>query len=161
MQDLLIKSDAVISDCGRYRYRLSRIWDHSLPLCVFIMLNPSTADAEQDDATIRRCRGFALREGFGGLVVVNLFAFRATDPKDLRSASDPVGPANDRYIIEATRDVDVRVIAAWGVNGGLLDRDNAVQRMTGPDLMCLGRTSRGAPRHPLYVKATQPLEPYQ
>jgi len=94
---------ATLSPCGRYRYRLGRRWAQhrlSLPL-LFVMLNPSTADAEQDDATIRRCTTFAVAHGFDAMEVVNLFAFRATDPADLWRAADPVGPDADRHIAEA------------------------------------------------------------
>src|SRR5690349_21188818 len=86
---------------GAYRYRLDRWWDRALPPLIYIMLNPSTADAERDDATIRVCMGRAKNEGCGGIVVVNLFAYRATKPEDMKRAADPVGPNNDWYILSA------------------------------------------------------------
>ena len=113
MLDLLTEADAVISDCERYRYRLTRRWDDG-PTCTFIMLNPSTADARKDDPTIRRCIGFARREGCAALLVINCFAFRATKPADLFAAEDPIGPENDRHIMAASLDADGQVIAAWG-----------------------------------------------
>jgi hypothetical protein len=150
-----VSRDAVISTCGRYRYRLSRVWDgRSLPL-VWIMLNPSTADAVDDDPTIRRCIGFAQREGCGGIEVLNLFALRATDPRALRSVRDPVGPDNDRWISEVLHPHS-RVIAAWGRNGDYLGRNKFVirnLRAMGIRIECLG----DRPNHPLYIKGDQPL----
>jgi len=157
--------DALISPCGQYRYLLVRQWNRSKPYLPFVMLNPSTADAQQDDPTIRRCMSFARREGCGGIVVVNLYALRSTDPKRLRDAGDPVGPLNGRVIYDAAvvaAEAGVPVICAWGVNditqaaGGAL----AQAREAGANIMCLGKTSAGHPRHPLYVKGDQPLERY-
>lgn len=135
---------------GRYRYLLWRRWAEADSL-LFIMLNPSTADAAQDDPTIRRCIGFARRWGFGGVEVVNLFAWRATLPRELAKARDPVGPHNDRAISLAVARSRA-VIAAWGVHGALGDRDAQVaQLLAATRLRCLGLTRDGAPRHPLYV----------
>src|SRR5215510_5582686 len=100
MADLFLERDAVLSDCGRYRYMLRRTWDHSKPRVLFVMLNPSTADAEIDDATIRSCIRLAKGAGYGSFEVVNLYALRATDPAELQRADDPVGPKNND-IIEA------------------------------------------------------------
>lgn len=157
--------DAMISPCRQYRYSLVRRWDRSKPYLPFVMLNPSTAGATQDDPTIRRCMSFARREGCGGIVVVNLYAFLSPDPKRLREVEDPVGPFNKRVIYDAAivaAEVGVPVICAWGVNditqaaGGAL----AEAREAGAKIMCLGKTSGGHPRHPLYVKGDQPLEAY-
>lgn len=135
---------------GRYRYLLWRRWAEADSL-LFIMLNPSTADAERDDPTIRRCIGFARSWGFGGVEVVNLFAWRATLPRALARARDPVGPHNDRAISQAVARSRA-VIAAWGVHGALGDRDEQVaQLLAATRLRCLGLTRDGAPRHPLYV----------
>lgn len=150
---------ARISPCGQYRYELSRIWGEG-PVLSFVMLNPSTADASVDDATIRRCLSFAKRDGFDGLRVVNLFAFRATDPSVMARAVDPVGPENDAYLLDLFMTDGPAVVAAWGAGGGLHGRDVAVRRlagMMGVDLLCLGATQNGSPRHPLYVRADQPL----
>jgi hypothetical protein len=156
--DLFERKNAVLSPCGRYRYRLSRTWDgHKLPL-VWIMLNPSTADAEIDDPTIRRCISFSKREGAGGLEVLNLFALRATDPKQLRIASDPIGPDNDEWIREVLHPHS-RVVAAWGEHGKYLGRGAAVLKTlaaSGLIVQCLG----DKPRHPLYIKGDQPLQAY-
>jgi hypothetical protein len=119
------------------------------------MLNPSTADAEVDDPTIRRCMSFARREGAGGIEVLNLFALRATDPGKLRDAPDPIGPDNDQWIREVLHPHS-RVVAAWGINGRYLGRDFAVLRNlreSGIRIVCLG----DKPKHPLYIKGDQPF----
>ncbi|SFI15082.1 DUF1643 domain-containing protein [Albimonas pacifica] len=144
-------SGAVISDCGLYRYRLWRRWGAG-PTCVFIMLNPSTADAKQDDPTIRRCIGFAKREGCGGLVVANLFAYRATSPKDMKAASDPVGPKNDEHLRWCADLATGPVIAGWGTHGSFMGRAAVVRRMLSGRISHLGLTAAGEPRHPLYLK---------
>lgn len=157
---------AVLSDCGCYRYTLTREWNGSLPALTFIMLNPSTADATLDDPTIRRCIGFARARGFGGLRVLNLFAFRATDPAEMKAAPDPVGPDNDEHLREmflAAAKVGVPIIAAWGAHGGHMDRESAVRALAaecGVTLMCLGATKDGHPRHPLYVPAAREFVSY-
>lgn len=152
-------SSAVLSDCGTYRYELRRVWDPRLPLAVWIMLNPSVADASQDDPTIRRCVAFAKVWGYGGIIVVNLFALRATDPRELASHPDPVGPDNDKHIVQAaTR--DGVVVCAWGAHKlttRRADRVLAVLRAEEITPRCLGTTKAGHPRHPLYVPASTPL----
>lgn len=149
---------AVISECGRYRYALTRRWSDG-PNCGFIMLNPSTADAERDDPTIRRCIGFARREGCGGLIVLNLFAYRATKPEDMAAASDPVGPHADHHLLDFIQNVDGPLIAAWGSHWMAKTRAADVTAMIGSHCSCLGKTKNGSPRHPLYVRADTPLEP--
>lgn len=156
-----MKKAAVISQCKKYRYSLSRTWDETLPTACFIMLNPSTADAEKDDPTIRRCVGFAKRLGCGGLVVVNLFAWRATDPARLAAVPDPIGPENDSHILRAATGCSL-VVAAWGTNVPVLHcyRPADVKKLVmavGASLTCLRKTKGGAPGHPLYVKADAPL----
>ena len=160
MQALIARS-AVISECGQYRYRLDRWWGKGTR-AVFIMLNPSTADADMDDPTIRRCIGFAKAWGADGLTVVNLFAYRATDPEALRECSAPVGPENDHAIRRAVAGAQ-HVVAAWGTNsfiGGRAYRVKKIIKEMGATLRCLGRTNSGNPRHPLYVPAAQPLEDF-
>jgi hypothetical protein len=117
------------------------------------MLNPSTADAVRDDPTIRRCIGFARRWGYGGVEVVNLFAFRASDPRALRGAPDPVGEKNDRHLASVARRVDAMVVA-WGVHGALAARDREVLTLLSrwARLLALGWTRSGSPRHPLYLR---------
>lgn len=142
-----------------YRYKLERRWGDAAP-AVFVMLNPGSADANLDDPTVRRCVAFARHEGCGGLVVVNLFALRVTDPKALRSHADPVGPLNDAFLREA-RSQGSPVIAAWGAHGSLHGRDEAVARLlAGCDVQCLGVTKDGHPCHPLYLPGDAPLRAY-
>ncbi len=149
---------AIISNAEYYRYSLWRIWDDEKPLVLFIMLNPSTADAEEDDATIRRCIRFVQDWGYGGLLVGNLFGFRATQPSELLRQGDPVGDENDYWLGRMMTKAEW-VVAAWGANGtrtraltiaGLAhDHDQP--------LFCLGETQDGQPRHPLRLAAdTQP-----
>ncbi len=154
-----MRRGARFSADGRYRYRLWRRWDRALPVVAFCLLNPSTADARRDDPTIRRCIGFARTWGFGGVEVVNLFALRATDPRQLRRAQDPVGPRNDRAIRSAARRAAV-VVLGWGAHPVARRRAGvAALRLGGARLVTLGRTRGGAPRHPLYLRAdTRPID---
>jgi hypothetical protein len=156
-----IRRDAELSDCGRYRYSLTRVWDESLPQVCWIMLNPSTADAEKDDPTIRKCVGFSKRWGAGGLVVVNLFAWRATKPADVLKASAPIGPFNDRAIRRYAQ--DRRLVAAWGANAQVIgERDTAVCELLGAEAIdCLRLTDNGYPWHPLYVPYDVEPIPYR
>jgi hypothetical protein len=123
---------------------------------VFLMLNPSTADANHDDPTIRRCIGFAKDRGFGGIDVVNLFAWRATRPSELLAVDDPVGPMNDMHIRAASE--GRTIVAAWGAGGSHRDRVAHVwQLIPFEHVVCLGITKHGHPRHPLYVRADAEL----
>ena len=121
------------------------------------MLNPSVADGKQDDSTIRRCVGFSKRWGYGGLIVVNLFALRATDPAELYCHDYPVGPRNESVLARTLDQPSVKlVVAAWGSHGNLMDRDRIMLRMArdlGKAVMCLGTTKDGRPRHPLRLAA--------
>lgn len=141
---------AEIDPTGKYRYRLTREWDDSKPSVLWIMLNPSTADALVDDPTIRRCIGFARSWGYGGIVACNLFALRATDPRELKTHPDPVGPDNDRFL-DIEYAITARAIAAWGIHGGERAKD-VLKRLH--HLQCLGITKHGHPKHPLYALAT-------
>jgi len=149
-------STAIISPCGTYRHTLKRRWAAG-PTCGFIMLNPSTADAEHDDPTLRRCISFAKREGCGGLIVTNLYQLRATDPAELRRHPDPIGPSADEYLLLAAAAADGPLIAGWGTKGG--DRGEHVAAMFSGVLWCLGRSKAGHPIHPLYRPADAPLVP--
>lgn len=150
-------SSAIFSKCQNYRYRLDRNWDDSLPPLAFGMLNPSTADHERNDATIERCERRAKLLGFGSLIVWNLFAFRATNPKLLDKQLDPIGPENDSFIQEALLETQERqgtVIVGWGSKGNLSERHVAIVAMAQRlciGLYCLGITNSGQPIHPLYV----------
>jgi hypothetical protein len=161
---LLYGSATATFDSARvYRYQLTRIWDELRPSAVWIMLNPSTADAEADDPTIRRCAGFTKAWGLGGLVVVNLFALRATDPRLLRRHPDPVGPRNDEFITEIVWP-DSLVVCAWGANRVADERSVDVLGILsarGAQPKCLGKTRDGYPRHPLYVRGSTELGPFE
>jgi hypothetical protein len=153
----VLESHALFSPCESYRYYLSRTWDAALGHVNFIMLNPSTADASVDDPTVRRCGLYARRWGYGGLVVTNLFAWRATDPSELRVAVDPVGPDTDAHILRSARQ-SALVVCAWGVHGSLHGRDAAVLELLNnvdalglSPLHCLRTTKGGHPAHPLYL----------
>ena len=150
---------ADVSPCGRYRYALGRRWGDG-PGLVFVMLNPSTADAERDDPTIRKCMSYARRWGYFRVIVVNLFAFRATDPKDLRAAiaigDDVVGPLNDAAIRGVVACAD-RVICACGAKPWAVDRAAAVtdiirNRKPHVSIEALAYAKNGAPVHPLYQR---------
>lgn len=153
---------AVFDRTGRYRYALTRRWAAEGPPVLFVLLNPSTADAERDDPTIRRCIGFARDWGHGAVEVANLFAWRATRPADLRRAPAPVGPRNDRHLLAAAGRA-ARIVLAWGVHGALHGRDAAVLallRREGHALECLGVTGGGQPRHVLYLPRDTAPRPY-
>lgn len=163
-----IDKTARLSDDGVYRYSLARYWNdlaRKSGYLAFVMLNPSTADASQDDPTIRRCVAFANREGYGGVHIANLFAYRATRPEDLKlTLCDPVGPDNINTLRQVAEDASL-IVCAWGSNADKIDRDHVracvpLLRSRGARLACLGKTANGAPRHPLYVRGDQPLEVY-
>lgn len=156
---LEITRNAIISDCGRYRFQLSRCWDTRKGVCCFIMLNPSTADDKIDDPTIVRCMEKATRWGFGTILVANLFAWRATDPGQLAKAADPVGHGNDKAIWAAVH-LSEMTVCAWGTGGKLNDRGQRISTrlLDGKVKMrCLGVTKCGHPKHPLYIPHDKPL----
>lgn len=161
--DLFLERDAVISDCERYRYLLRRAWDHDGQRALFIMLNPSTADAEVDDTTIRSCIRLCKSWGYGSFEAVNLYGYRATDPKDLAKAESPVGPDNDRVVEAAVNRCDT-AICAWGANGMVSPRNEQMLRLIWRrrhEAWCLGTTKAGHPKHPLYIKSGTPLVAYR
>lgn len=142
-----MEKSAIISECGLYRYELRRIWQPKTGLVCWVMLNPSTADANFDDPTIRRCMSYTARWGYGGIIVVNLFALRATNPKKLYKSENPVGTASSIYIKKASREARLTV-AAWGIQGSYLGRDRIVMEMLyNPHYLHL--TKNGSPHHPL------------
>lgn len=149
---------AEISPCGQYRYALGRRWGDGGTVA-FVMLNPSTADATMDDPTIRRCMGFAKAWGYGGLVVANLYAYRATKPADLWKAANPIGPNNDEHLARVAAGCD-QIVAAWGVNARP-DRIAEVLALPGMDrLTALALTKDGQPRHPLYLRGDLVPQPW-
>ena len=155
---------AVISNCGKYRYRLTRTVNpnNNKGAVAFLMLNPSTADSSLDDPTIRRCKAFANSWGYRELVVVNLYALRSTDPKALLTSANPVGEINKLHLVETALNHDF-VVCAWGCNAQPDHAEDMAKlfRVLGCKLMCLGVTRSGSPRHPLYVKGDTPLVEWQ
>lgn len=159
----LVSKGAFFSPCRTWRYLLWREWrvaENSDPQrdVAFIGLNPSTADENADDPTIRRCIGFAKAWGYDGILMLNLFAFRATDPADMKRAVDPVGPENDAKILESVGAAAI-VVAAWGQHGAYRSRAFDVRKklLKDFDVKCLGKTNNGHPRHPLYVRGDAKL----
>lgn len=157
----LSANTATISPCGQYRYTLSRETGLLYPetgSALFIMLNPSTADASLDDPTIRRCIGFAKTWGCPGLTVANLYALRSTNPNHLWQHDDPVGPDNDHWLRNLASEFE-DVVCAWGANAKPGRVQDVVEILTyaGARLWCLGATKSGAPKHPLYIKSDQAL----
>ena len=159
-------STAVYSDCERYRYLLTRVWNPDGPRALFVMLNPSTATEKQNDPTVERYERRARALGFGSFRVTNIFAWRDTDPRAMRAAADPVGPANDNAISDscdwAAAFTD-RIIAAWGTHGAHMARGSTVEhllRATQRPLHHLGLTKEGHPKHPLYIAYSQPPIPW-
>lgn len=146
---------ASFSRCMRYRYTLWRDWrDLITPsgYVMFIGLNPSTADDFQDDPTIRRCIGYASTWGFGAMCMTNAFAFRARHPKVMKKQHDPVGPENNRHLIDIAKHASI-IVAAWGADGAFQDRDQEIRALI-PGLHYLELTDGGQPKHPLYLRKT-------
>ena len=156
-----MQNDCVFSADRRYRYVLKHTWEplFSPKLCTWIGLNPSIADEQQLDPTLRRIRAFSAAWGYNGFIMTNLFGLVSTDPVGLYAVEDPIGPENDRYILEAAQETG-KVIAAWGALGGFENRCHAVlELLAGRDVMCLKETKEGYPIHPLYVAAdTEPTK---
>ncbi len=156
------KGATIDPDNPNYRYNLWRQWGDGSKKIVFIMLNPSRADAVIDDPTIRRCINYAQSWDFGLLEVVNLFAYRTKNPSDLAKVPDPIGPKNDFYLDRAITSASV-IVLAWGNQGCLQQRNISVLKKLVPrnNVYCLGITLKGHPRHPLYLKRNLCLVRYQ
>ncbi len=152
---------AIFDINGRYRYSLWRAWSSYHPRIAFVLLNPSTADEQRNDPTIRRCIGFARAWNFGSMEVVNLFAYRTTDCRELLKIDDPVGEENNYFLIQAVERCST-VVVGWGTRGTLLARDLQVLSLIAgrKDVHCLGITKNGQPRHPLYLKGDTVLVPF-
>jgi hypothetical protein len=147
---------ATFSACRRWRYLLWRRWDEARPAVNFLMLNPSTADELSLDPSCTRARNYAEDWGFGAVLITNIFAWRATDPEEMKRARNPVGRANDRAILRAAREAAL-VVCAWGNHGAHLGRAARVQRMlrqSGVRLHVLRMNRAGHPAHPLYLPRT-------
>ncbi len=148
---MIMNKDAVLSPCRLYRYELSRVWETEGPLVLFIGLNPSTADEMHDDHTIRRCIGYAKDWGMGGLMMGNLFAYRATDPKVMKQQyTKAIGPDNDEHLFKMAASADL-IVGAWGSMGWFLNRGRLVREMF-PNMKCLTWTKNGEPHHPLRLR---------
>lgn len=150
-------STAVYSDCERYRYALTRIWDPNGKRVLFVMLNPSKATEIQNDPTVERCERRARSLGFGAFRVTNIFAWRDTDPFQMRKAKDPIGPQNDDAIQEGAGWAD-QIIAAWGTHGAHLGRGPQMEtflRDQSKPIYTLGLSKHGHPKHPLYISYSQ------
>lgn len=146
-------STAIYSDCEKYRYSLTRVWEPEGRKVFFVMLNPSTATEVQNDPTVERCERRARTLGFGGFRVANIFAWRDTDPRNMRAAKDPIGPANDAMITDGCDWAD-QIICAWGTHGEHRKRGPQVEtlmRATNLPLYHLGLSKAGHPKHPLYI----------
>lgn len=153
----MLTTDADFSADSAHRYTLTRVWNHQAPVAFLIGLNPSTADHWANDPTIRREIGFAQSWGCGTFLKGNLFAYRATNPKVMRKAADPIGRDNDEWLMHMFRRADI-VVCCWGAGGSFMGRDMQVALMLrGKPLKCLGLTKDYSPRHPLYLKADAPL----
>lgn len=155
-------STALYSPCERYRYQLTRTWDAGGKRALFIMLNPSTATEVQNDPTVERCERRARALGFGAFRVTNIFAWRDTDPRAMRAAAAPIGPANDATLLDSCAWADT-IIAAWGTHGAHLDRGAQVAGLlarTGRPVHHLGLTKDGHPKHPLYIPYAQQPQPW-
>lgn len=146
-----MRTGAHFSDCRKYRYALWRYWQGDKDCVMFIGLNPSTADETKNDPTIRRCIGYAKDWGFGGICMLNLFAYRTTCPKILKIVSDPIGSKNNEFL---KMYADLRLtIACWGTQGTFMKRGETVINLLGREsLSCLGITKNGQPKHPLYLR---------
>jgi len=145
-----MKKSAEISECKKYRYDLFRVWDENKPYLMFIGLNPSTADYEQDDNTIRRCIDFAKNLNFGGICMCNLFALRSTNPKNMLLHTSPIGDKNDFYIKKHAKYAGM-IIVAWGNKGNHLNRDKEVIKIINRPVFALDINKSGQPKHPLYI----------
>lgn len=157
-----LERDAVFSECGRYRYLLRRTWDHGKPRALFVMLNPSTANAKDDDPTIRSCVRLMRALGYGSIEVVNLFGLITPDPSELFKSDAPIGPNNERAVHAAIVRCDV-VIFAWGAFPAAERKSQFFREWVKayrPAVYCLGKTKSGAPKHPLYIKSGTSLQVY-
>lgn len=160
---------ARLSPDGRYRYTLERTWNEGAPVLAWMGLNPSTADASQLDPTLRRVMDFSQIWGYGGFVMLNMFAFRATKPEDMLAAKEPIGAWNDRMILLTLARTDVHtLVVCWGSHGAHRGRDvqmaelcrNQAEGGRGVNVHCLGTTNGGQPKHPLYLPKITMFEPW-
>lgn len=153
---------AIFSDDRMYRYILTRTWDTTKPYIIFVGLNPSTADETEDDNTIKKLVRYSKRWGYGGIIMTNIFAFRATQPKDMKKAEDPIGPDNDRYLCNIISSGQATtVVAMWGNHGVYKQRGERVKQLLNEmefkgyiNLKCFEISKQGQPKHPLFLSET-------
>lgn len=159
--DLIERRVAVFSRCEKYRYVLEIIWDDRKPRCMVVGLNPSTADEMKDDPTLRRVKSFAKDWGCGSVKMTNLFAYRATDPREMKNQPDPIGPQNDE-LLRISSVNSIHIVAAWGNHGSFKGRDAEVLKvLSDRRIECFRVTRDGNPEHPLYIPSTQSLTLFQ
>jgi hypothetical protein len=157
-----LERTAIFDQTGQYRYQLTRRWQNHGPNVAFVMLNPSRANAQQDDPTLRACIQFAQRWEYASLAVVNLFGYCTAQPAVLKTVADPVGPDNDDYLLSIVREAD-RVVLAWGNGGSWVGRDRTILTLLRPyqaKLSYLQINRSGQPRHPLYINRSLSLQPF-
>jgi hypothetical protein len=157
-----VETTARFSECGQYRYRLTRVWDQNLPMVNWLMMNPSIANEERDDPTVAKCQRYARRWGKGGIIVTNCFALISTDPKALRTHESPIGPMNNSQLLSAAMESSL-VICAWGNPSSFMDRGQYVYNMLinqNVELHCLKINKNGESCHPLYLKEELDPIPY-
>lgn len=154
-----MKKSAKLSACKKYRYTLSRQWDENLPTLICVGLNPSTADHKVDDPTIKRCIQYAQSWNYGSLLMLNLFAYRATEPKTLLLVDDPIGKRNN-YYLKKNLDPTTKVLLMWGNWGSIQNRNKQVLKMI-ENPFCLHVNKSGEPAHPLYLKKDLQLQVYK
>ncbi|MEM1218258.1 MAG: DUF1643 domain-containing protein [Bacteroidota bacterium] len=149
-----------ISYCGKYRYMLGRTWDDQKDRLMYVGLNPSTADALQEDPTIRKCLHFAHQEGFGGFDILNIYAYRTPHPKELFKMQDPIGPKNSSFL-KKYMERSSKVVLMWGTEA---HQHEAVQAFltnhSGP-WYCFGENKDGSPRHVLYIAGHERIRELQ
>ncbi len=162
--DFPTRGQAIISPCETYRYRLERRWRLSGTTVNFILLNPSKANESIDDNTSTRLTDYAKRWGHAGYILTNLFAFRATDPADMLSVPDPIGPENDYHIRSAASDAQL-IVVGWGRGGSFRNRAREVMRILygsmGRQVYAWQENKDGSPAHPLYLSAALQPKPYR
>lgn len=151
-QPTILRTGATFSRCERYRFDLFRIWDESKPKVMFVGLNPSTADATKNDPTVTRCIRYAQSWGYGGMHMMNIFAFRATDPSDMKAEPEPIGTDTDEWLLKVEQESALTLVA-WGNHGAHLNRAAQVCTLLS-ELHCLKQNKNGYPAHPLYLKAS-------
>lgn len=141
----------IFSPDRKYRYVLWRVWDTEKPYCMFIGLNPSTADEIVNDNTVTRCINYSRDWGYGSLCMTNLFAWRETKAELMKKQLEPIGLENNEHLLELSKNAGI-VIAAWGNHGEHLNRGNEIKKLI-PNLYCLKISKNGNPYHPLYLKS--------